>query len=580
MRHTRLLLVAVALLAAGMPAARAQVQGGVVFGGGGIALPGFQPPDPNAKVPTGTSAISGRVTAAASGSPLRQAQLMLMALDQPQPIRRSTTSDAEGRYRFADLPAGRYLLVVNKGGYVSLQYGQKRPLDGGTPIVVGDAQALNAINVALQRGSVIAGRVTDEFGEPIARATVQAMRFSYSVDGQRRPQATEVATTDDLGQFRLFGLAPGEYIVSASNRMGQIGGVGAVDTSDTYLTSYFPGTPNINDAQTVPLGTGQETDIQFALSTGRLSRVAGTVVDSTGRPVANAMTTLQSPAGGFNGNLSGGITQPDGSFSLSNVPPGEYVLSVQPMNRGGADAPLAESGVLAITVGGADLLNLRVTTSPGATVTGRVVFEGAARRDNGQGSQVRVMPQTAGPALPFISAFGVETGVVTDDGTFELKGVRGQVLFRVAAGPAWTMKSVSHQGVDITDTATDMNSPEGLQGLTIVLTDKVTDVSGQVTDPRGRTVKDYLVVMQPVEAKSSVALTRYLRTLRPDSDGRYRARGLPPGDYFATAIEGLEQGRQFVPDVQARLRDTARRFTVREGETVTLDLRLTEGFER
>jgi hypothetical protein len=292
------------------------------------------------------------------------------------------------------------------------------------------------------------------------------------------------------------------------------------------------------------------------------------------------MTTLQSPAGGFNGNLSGGITQPDGSFSLSNVPPGEYILSVQPMNRGGADAPLAESGVLAITVGGADLLNLRVTTSPGATVTGRVVFEGAARRDNGQGSQVRVMPQTAGPALPFISAFGVETGVVTDDGTFELKGVRGQVLFRVAAGPAWTMKSVSHQGVDITDTATDMNSPEGLQGLTIVLTDKVTDVSGQVTDPRGRTVKDYLVVMQPVEAKSSVALTRYLRTLRPDSDGRSRARGLPPGDYFATAIEGLEQGRQFVPDVQARLRDTARRFTVREGETVTLDLRLTEGFER
>ena len=88
------------------------------------------------------------------------------------------------------------------------------------------------------------------------------------------------------------------------------------------------------------------------------------------------------------------------------------------------------------------------------------------------------------------------------------------------------------------------------------------------------------MVVQPVEPKSTVALTRYLRSLSPDSDGRYRARGLPPGEYFATAIEGLEQGRQFVPDVQARLRDTARRFTVREGETVTLDLRLTEGFER
>lgn len=564
-------LAAVALLLACVANVHAQVQGGV-------ALPGFQPADPNAKVSAGTAVVSGRVTAAASGAPLRQAQLLLMTLDQPQNVRRSTTSDAEGRYRFADLPAGRYILVVNKGGYVSLQYGQKRPLDGGTPIVVGDAQALNAINVALQRGSVIAGRVTDEFGEPIARASVQAMRFSYGVDGQRRPQASETAMTDDLGQFRLFGLAPGEYIVSASSGMGSISGGDAVDTSATYLTSYFPGTPNINDAQTVPLATGQEADVQFALSIGRLSRVAGTVVDSTGRPVASAMMSLQSPSGGFMGNVVGGLTTPDGSFSLSNVPPGEYVLNVRPMNRQGSD-PLSESGLLAITVGGADLLNVRVTTSPGATVTGRVVFEGTARRDHGQGGPFRVMPQTAGPNIPFASSLGVETGLVTDDGSFELKGVRGPVLFRVAVGQAWTLKSVSHEGVDITDTATDLNGPDGLQGLTIVLTDKLTDVSGQVTDPRGRPVKDYLVVVQPLEPKNNVALTRYLRTLTPDTEGRYRVRGLPPGEYFATAIEGLEQGRQFVPDVQARLRDTARRFTVREGETVTLDLRLTPGFE-
>ena len=580
MRHTGLLLAAVALLSAGVVNAGAQVQGGVVFGGGGVALPGFQPPDPNAKVPTGTAVISGRVTAASSGLPLRHAQLMLMGSDQA--VRRSTTSDAEGRYRFAGLPAGRYTLIVNKAGYVSLQYGQKRPLEPGTPIAVADAQAVNAINVALPRGSVIAGRVTDEFGEPIARATVQAMRFSYGVDGQRRPQASEMATTDDLGQFRLFGLAAGEYIVSASNRLGQFtGGPGVVDTSETYLTSYFPGTLNINDAQTVPLSAGQETDVQFALGTGRLSRIAGTVVDSSGSPVGNAMASLQSSTGGFIGNMSGGMTAPDGSFSLSNVAPGDYVLNVQPMNRGGAGPGPVEAGTLAITVGGADLLNLRVTTSPGATVTGRVVFEGTARREGGGlNGQVRVFPQTTGQGLPFISSFGIESGVVAEDGSFELKGVRGQVLFRVGAGQAWTVKSVSHEGVDITDTATDMTGADGLQGLTIVLTDKLTTVSGQVLDARGRALKEYLVVVQPVEPKSPVALTRYLRTIGPDSDGRYQARGLPPGEYYATAIDGLEQGRHFVPDVQARLRDTARRFTVREGETVSLDLRLTEGFER
>jgi hypothetical protein len=86
-------------------------------------------------------------------------------------------------------------------------------------------------------------------------------------------------------------------------------------------------------------------------------------------------------------------------------------------------------------------------------------------------------------------------------------------------------------------------------------------------------------VVQPAEPKSAAVITRYLRTARPEPDGRFRVRGLPPGDYFATAVDALEQGRQFVPDVLARLRDTARRFSIREGETVTLDLRLTPGFE-
>jgi hypothetical protein len=169
--------------------------------------------------------------------------------------------------------------------------------------------------------------------------------------------------------------------------------------------------------------------------------------------------------------------------------------------------------------------------------------------------------------------------MVADDGSFEIKGARGQLLFRVMAGPAWGLKSVSLEGTDITDTPADLAGPEGLSGLTVVLTDKLTDVSGQVTDARGQVLKEYLVVVQPAEPKSAAALTRYLRTLRPEQDGRFVVRGLPPGEYFATAVESLEQGRQFVPDVLARLRDTARRFTLREGETLSLDVKMTPGFE-
>lgn len=581
MRRTRILLVAVTLGVA-FGNAHAQVQGGVVVGAvPGIARPGLPPRDPNASVPTGTAIVSGRVTVSASGAPLRHAQVMLNAAEQA--VQRSTTTDGDGRYRFADLPAGRYFLTANKAGYVSAQYGARRSTEAGTALLLADGQSMSGVNVALPRGSVIAGRVTDEFGEPVARAMVQALRYFYGPDGQRRPQPNQTATTDDLGQFRLFGLTPGEYVVSASGQLGQAGfvsgGPAMVDTSATYLTSYFPGTPNINDAQTISVAAGQETTVQLALSVGRLSRVAGTVVDSTGKPLAGAMTTLQSPNGGFMAGMTGGLTGADGSFSLANVAPGDYLLNVQPINRFGGEAPLPESGSVPISVGDADIVNLRITTSGGATVTGRVVFEGSAKRDNGQGGKVRVMPQSAGFGAQAGVMIGSESGLVNDDGSFELKGARGPVLFRVAAGPAWALKSVSLEGNDITDSPTDLTGPDGLSGVTIVLTDKLTNVSGQVTDGRGQPLKDFLVVVQPAEPKSGPAVTRYLRTIRPEQDGRFRARGLPPGEYFATAVESLEQGRQFVPDVQARLRDTARRFAVREGETVSLDLRLTAGFE-
>jgi hypothetical protein len=576
MRRTRTLVVALALgLACGD--ARAQVQGGVVFGTvQGVSVPGA-PPDPNAPVPTGTGAVSGRVTVAGAGTPLRHAQVMLTGTDAP--IRRTTTTDGEGRYRIADLPAGRYFLTGNKAGYVSAQYGQRRPNEPGTAVQLSDGQSMTGVNLALPRGGVIAGRVIDEFGEPIARASVQALRYFYGPDGQRRPQPNQGSTTDDLGQFRLFGLPPGEYVVSASGQPGfAMGGPGVVDTGATYLTSYFPGTPNIDDAQMVPVAAGQEASVQFALSVGRLSRVAGTVVDSSGKPLANAMTTLQPRTGGFVSGVTNGLTGPDGAFAIANVAPGDYVLNVQPINRVGGDAPIAESGSLPLTVGDADILNLRIATSTGATVRGRVVFEGTARRDSGPNGRIRVIPQSIGAGQTAFAA-GIDNGAVADDGAFELKGMRGQVLFRVAAGAAWATKSVSHEGTDITDTPVDLNGSDGLTGLTIVLTDKLTDVSGPVTDARGQPLKEFLVVVQPAEPKSAAVITRYLRTARPEPDGRFRVRGLPPGDYFATAVEALEQGRQFVPDVLARLRDTARRFSVREGETLTLDLRLTPGFE-
>ncbi len=109
------------------------------------------------------------------------------------------------------------------------------------------------------------------------------------------------------------------------------------------------------------------------------------------------------------------------------------------------------------------------------------------------------------------------------------------------------------------------------------MTDKLSSVSGHVTDTGGKPVKQYVVVLQPAEQKEPRVAARFIRTVRPDIDGRFELRNVRPGRYVATAIEGLEDGRQFSPQFQKELRRGAREFTIKEGETLSLDLRMTTG---
>ena len=488
-------------------------------------------------------------------------------------VRRTSTTDGEGRYEFAELPAGRYTITVSKAGYVGLQYGQRRPFEPGTPVILADGQALDALNVSLPRGSVIAGRVTDEFGEPIASAQVQAQRYLYGQDGQRQLQTMNIASSDDLGQFRVFGLMPGEYVVSAVSRGVNLGS-SVIDTSEGYLPTYYPGTVNLNDAQVISLAVGQETAIQFSLTSGRMARISGAVADSSGRPVVGAMLMLRSNSGNSIMTMTAGQTAADGSFSLSNVPTGDHVIEVQPLPRPGGDPGSLEFASMPVSVGGSDISGLRIVTGKGAIVTGRVVFEGQSPRTGGV-TPLRVMPQAVDPGR-LMNVFGatMANGMVADDGSFELAGASGQVFFRVATAPGWTLKSVSLEGEDITDVPFDLTGKETVSGLRIVLTDRLTDVSGQVTDGRGRALKDYAVVLLPAEPMEGT-VARFLRVVRPDQDGRFRVRGMPPGRYVATAVESLEQGRQFVPEVQRTLRERGRSFSIAEGASATLALRLT-----
>jgi protocatechuate 3,4-dioxygenase beta subunit len=579
---------------------------------GRTQAPGAPPRDnANPQAPGGTSVIRGRVTAADSGNPLRRAQVRLAATDVR--MIQTANTDADGRFEFIKLPAARYTINVMRSGYVTLSFGQQRPFEPGKPLNLADGEVADKIDFALPRGSVITGRITDETGEPMAGARVQAMRYQYLPTGQRQLVPGNIGgpgnpfgiVTDDLGQFRVYGLMPGTYVLSATSSMNGMmtmvssGGSAAMmsmpgeaaDANNGYVTTYYPGTANPEEAQAITVGLSQEASAYFSLIPARLSRIAGFVRTSQGQPASGLMLMLRTVVGMGNNSSGGGMTGPDGSFTLTNVAPGEHFIDVRP--RPGPPMAATVSGTVPaqaepefatvpISVSGQDIAGLVITTTPGSTVSGRLVFDGTHPVTTNQGgsSQTRVMVEPAEIGNnafmpPAINSF--DNGVVDGAGAFQIRGVSGRVLFRTAGTPqGWFFKSVTLNGTDLTDTALEVRAGTSVTGLEVVLTDQQATLSGTVKNSRGETVKDYVLGILPDNLREGASPQRFVRTVRPDQNGQYKAIGLPAGDYVAFAVESLDQGGIFDPLYQEEMKARGKTFRLTDGQTLTLDLQLAQ----
>jgi hypothetical protein len=139
------------------------------------------------------------------------------------------------------------------------------------------------------------------------------------------------------------------------------------------------------------------------------------------------------------------------------------------------------------------------------------------------------------------------------------------------------VKSISLDGEDVTDEPIDFTGKPSVTGLVIRLTDKLTQISGKVSDARGQDTRECTVVFQTAEEHEPVVASRLLRMVRCDAKGSFQTRGMRPGRYVVTVVTSIEQGQQFEPEFQKQLRSAGRSFAIREGETMTLDLKLTSG---
>jgi protocatechuate 3,4-dioxygenase beta subunit len=548
-----------------------QVQGGGVGGvtGGVVEFAGVPQRDTQPPA-TGTSVIRGRIIDASNGTPLRKASVRISSPEIRE--MRSATTDVEGRYEFRDLPGGRFNVSAGKAGYVDLSYGQSAPFEASKPLQLGEKQTVEKVDLALSRGAVITGRVLDEYGEPIADVQVMPMRNQFTPAGRRPTPSGRSATTNDIGEFRLFGLAPGQYFISATYR--NMGFNGGSDDQVGYAPTYYPGTANIADAQSLPIGLGGSvSDVTLMLVSTRTARITGTAIDSQGRPVRQGAVMVMPRGGMMQMSTAGGPIRPDGTFTINGVPPGEYMLRAMLPGIPGPGA-LPEAMTATVSVNGVDVTDVRLEPLRPITVTGRVVLDPVAARS--------FKPETfrlgATPSEPMMLAGPPPPpSAVRDDLTFEFKTYPGNVIVRpMAAATGWMVKAVYLNGADVTDGITLRD--EDVSGLEVELTNRVPDVSGLVTNGKGEIVKEYAAIAFPQDQDRWNAPGPGRNAMvRPDEEGRFRFRTLRPGDYYVAAIEHVQNGDWMDPVFLESIRMRATRISVNEGDTQTLDLKLIQG---
>ena len=528
-----------------------------------------------------TSSISGRVTTADTGSPVRGAEVRV-SIDGR--FSRLVTTNGEGRFEVRNLAAGEYRLTVSKSGFITLEYGQQRPFETASTITLGEGQSATG-NVALLRGGAIFGRVLDESGEPSIGTRVQVLRNRAEDGGRRLIPVGMADQTDDTGAFRIYGLPAGEYFVAAST--------GLIDAVKRDPPVYYPGTMTFAEAQPITIGAGAEASADFQISAvARAATISGVVLNSSGGPSPGAMVNLSSNTvstapGAQSIVMLHADAAPDGSFTIQNVPPGPYTLTamgsirdvdagliaasrdtVRDATRAGAPPPPPlfqppETASMPLSVT-SDVSGITLTTRPGGRLIGRIVVDTGVTQPLPRGLHVTLQSSNPG---------NMQMSLNNGNEQFQMTGVSGPTRVQVNGVPdGWMIKAILLEGDDVTDAPFDLSGRTA--NLRVVMTDRVTSLSGTIQSDRNR--RDHNVIAFADDPAKWASPSRFVRTIRADSEGRFQIRGLPPGErYFVAALDYLEAGEEQDRQLLEGLRSRATSVTLGDGERRSIQLDLT-----
>jgi len=439
----------------------------------------------------------------------------------------------------------------------------------------------------------ITGVVVDDFGDAVQGVRVRLWQASLA-DGRRVLTPTQSShATDDRGQYRAYRVAPGRYFVSVDDPAGVI--------SDPTLTTdtpvFYPGTVTPAEALEIEIGPQQEASgTHVVFSARHQARVRGFVTNAAGQPYRANVTLVAAFHPGEPSMPARAVASEasTGAFQFENVPPGDYVVRAtagQSAGRGQSAgtfpgalplsltrSTITEFGAQRIRVSGDDPAPITVRTSPTSSVVGRIAFDGKpAGLDVLAQLAIAAVPDDPDTA-PGVMQASIKVGSPgrTGDWTFEIAGVVGPVRLVMKTPAPWWLKSVNTQVARSPDDLFDpVATAGGPDDLTLSLSDTAASVSGRVQNDRPES--ECMVILFPTEERLWYHRSPYIRTSPSGTTSRFTFGGIPPGEYFITAVEqDTRQRGEWWTDREAllTLTPTAQRITLSERQSSRVDLQL------
>lgn len=564
--------------------------------------------------PTGTGTIAGYVLVDESEpKPLRRARVTASAVALPGG--RTVITQDDGSYQIEGLPPGRYTVRAVKDGYVAMAFGARRPTARGTSIALEGREARRGTNIQLPRGAVLSGMITDGEAQPLAGLAVTALVKRFDPEsGEHRLAPTGIgAITDDRGEYRLFGLAAGEYAIAATARdtpdsslqvlsdaeirralsevrqtnspfrsrpgfepaLPSLTAAAEPRRSVISVPTYFPGTTRGARAAIVRLGRAEErTGLDFAVEHVPTGSITATVLmpDLGDQPVE--VRLVQSDGGMPSQDTRMARTRPGAGVGFGGLAPGQYTLIALPYTGGmPTNSGTAHWSRMDVVVDGEALTGLFLIGERGLTVEGLVKFEGATP------------PPSLASFRPLLPVAHLGAGrraaprvVLQPDGRFTMDVVPGPYrLLPTAPGirqplGRWFLKSVVVNGRDILDAPIDLR--QGTSDAVVTFTDRASEISGRVVAANGDAEGDCYIVLFSTNRNAWFAGSRRVAGVRARDDGTFTIRNLPAGEYWAVAVQDLEDGEWGDSELLDRLSAGAVKLTLADAEKKLQELRV------